>query len=287
MSLAINRPVPLALYSDLGKRSGDLLTKDFPDKAKFEFKARTPNGVVQEVSLTRGADNLLGVINPKYTFIKHGVSVGFTADTEKNTKFEVSVDQPVNGLKVTALVDSKKLNAIQLDGEYKHDFVTLNGSVDVLNQAGTEASLAGVVGYEGFSVGLQSKYGAGKVLAVNATAAYSANDYVFTLFGFFKTNTVGVSYFHRVTANATAGFDASFELDKPKTAGSKLTVGGSYQLDADTAVKGKLDTEGKLSLSYAQRLSKYARLVVATSLNINNPSSKAGQSYGFTFSLND
>jgi len=157
----------------------------------------------------------------------------------------------------------------------------------VLNNEGTEASASGVVGYDGFSVGLQSKYSRGALSAVNGTAAYTTPDYVFTLFGLFKSNRVGVSYYHRVSSLATAGFDASFDLDKAQASPSKLTVGGSYQLDLDTTVKGKLDTDGRLSLSYAQRLSKYARLVVATSLNINNPNSKSGHSYGFTFTLND
>jgi voltage-dependent anion channel protein 2 len=284
MSLAVKTP---GLYSDLGKKASDLLTKEFPDKSKFELKTKTSNGVVQELSLTKAGDNITGSINPKYTFAKHGVTVGFTADTEKHTKFEVSVDQPLPGLKLTTIVDSKKLNAIQFDAEYKHDYVALNGSVDVLNNEGTEASLAGVVGYEGFSVGLQSKYNKGALNTVNGTAAYTTLDWVFTLFGAFKTHRVGVSYYHRVTSAASAGFEASFDLDKAQASPSKLTVGGSYQLDLDTSVKGKLDTDGKLSLSYAQRLNRYARLNVATSLNINNPQSKSGHSFGFTFSLND
>lgn len=278
---------PPGLYLDINKKANDLLSKEFPDKPRFELKTKTSNGVVQDVSLTKSGDTLLGVINPKYTFVKQGVTVGFTADTEKNTKFEVSVDGLVPKLKLTTIVDSKKLNAIQFDAEYKHDYVALNGSVDVLNTEGTEALLAGVVGYEGFSVGLQSKYSRGALSAVNGTAAYTTNDYVFTLFGLFKSNKIGVSYFHKVTPFATAGFDASFDLDKQQASPSKLTVGGSYQLDVDTTIKGKLDTDGKLSLSYAQRLSKYARLIVGTSLNVNTPNSKSGHSYGFTFSLND
>ena len=277
------------------------------------------------MSLTKSGDTLLGVINPKYTFVKQGVTVGFTADTDKNTKFEVSIERLLPGFKLTTIVctphiplftrftrfitittitlttlnsltlgsncvikvDSKKLNAIQFDAEYKHDYVALNGSVDVLNNEGTEASLSGVVGYEGFSVGMQSKYSRGALSAVNGSAAYTTNDYVFTLFGLFKSNRIGVSYFHRVTPYASAGFDASFDLDKQQASPSKLTVGGSYLLDVDTTVKGKLDTDGKLSLSYAQRLSRFARLVVGTSFNINNPNTKSGHSYGFTFSLND
>lgn len=287
MSLAIRTP---GLYSDLGKKASDLLTKDFPDKSKFELKTKTSNGVVQEVTLTRSNENLVGTISPKYTFVKHGVTVGFTADTDKNTKFEVSVEEPLPGLKLTTIVDSKKLNAIQFDAEYKHEFVALNGSVDVLNNEGTEASLSGVVGYEGFSVGAQTKYHRGAISTLNGTAAYTTNDYVFNLFGIFKTGRVGVSYYHRVTPFTAAGFEASFDIEKAQNIPSKLTVGGSYQLDVDTQLKGKLDTDGKLSLSYGQRLSKYARLVVATSLNINNINnlnSKSSHQVGFTFSLND
>jgi len=282
MSLVVKTP---GLYSDLGKKASDLLTKEFPDKSKFELKTKTPNGVVQEVSLTKSGETLVGQINPKYTFAKHGVTLGFTADTDKNTKFELGVDQAVPGLKLTTIVDSKKLNAITFEGEYKHDYVALNGSVDVFNVKGTEAALSGVVGYDGFSVGLQSKFSGGALGEINGVAAYTTNDYVFNLFGHFKTQKVGVSYYHRVTANANAGFEASFEIDKAQASPSKLTVGGSYQLDVDTAVKGKLDTDGKLSLSYAQRLNRYARLIVGTSLNINNLSK--GHNYGFTFSLND
>lgn len=286
MALIVKNPP--GLYSDIGKKANDLLTKEFPDKLKAEVKTTTPNGVGLEVSMTKSGDSILGVINPKYTFVKQGVTLGFTADTDKNTKFEVSVSKLVPGLKLTTLVDSKKLNAIQFDGEYKHDYVALNASVDVLNPNRTEGSLAGVVGYEGFSVGLQSKYSGGILSAVNGTAAYTTNDYVFTLFGLFKSNKIGVSYFHRITPAASAGFDASFDLDKAQAVPSKLTVGGSYQLNVDTTVKGKLDTDGKLSLSYAQRYSRYLRGVVGTSFNINHVNTnKSGVSFGFTLSFND
>jgi len=153
-----------------------------------------------------------------------------------------------------------------------------------LNNEGTEATLAGVVGYEGFSVGLQSKVSRGMVSAVNGTAAYTSEDNVFTLYGLFKTNRIGISYFQKVHPLVLAGFDASYDLDK--TSPPKLTVGGSYQLDADTTVKGKFETDGKLSVSYAQKLNKYARLVVATAFNINT-NVKSTYSYGFTLSLND
>lgn len=54
--------------------------------------------------MTKSGDALLGVINPKYTFVRQGVTVGFTADTDKNTKFEVSVEKLLPGLKLTTIV---------------------------------------------------------------------------------------------------------------------------------------------------------------------------------------
>lgn len=146
--------------------------------------------------------------------------------------------------------------------------------------------MAGVVGYEGFSVGLQSKFLSKSGLStLNGTLAYTTTDWVATLSGQFKDHKVGLSYFHKINSAATAGFDATFDIDKPQASPSKLTVGGSYQLDADTTVKGKVDTDGKISLSYAQKLNKYARLVLGSSFNVNN--TNKGNTIGFTFVIQD
>eukprot|EP01110_Echinostelium_bisporum_P000985 TRINITY_DN12404_c0_g1_i1.p1 TRINITY_DN12404_c0_g1~~TRINITY_DN12404_c0_g1_i1.p1 ORF type:complete len:285 (-),score=185.75 TRINITY_DN12404_c0_g1_i1:32-886(-) len=277
------------LYADLGKRSSDLLTKDFPSTNKLELKTKAGDGASFEVSVTKNADDtIIGVVNPKYKFTKHNVGLGVTVDTNRALKVEATVDNVVSGLNTKVIGDTKN-NTVTVEADYKHDNITLNGSVDFFNTKGTNASAAAVVGYEGFSVGLQTKYSNNTLSAVNGIAAYSAADYVATFYGQFKTNRVGATYFQRISPRATVAAEASFDLADKSAESPKLTVGGAYDVDPLSAatVKGKFDTDGKLSISYAQRLNAYARLVIGSSFNTNNLSKTGGHNFGFTLSLND
>jgi len=286
--MALKHP---GLYGDLGKKSSDLLSKDFPDKVKLEVKTKSNNGVSFEGNITRNADHsIFGLLNPKYRHGAHGVTVGASVDTKRALKVEATLEDLVPGLKgtLTGHADSESLT---FDAEYKHEYLTLAGSVNVLSPKGNKVTASSVFGYEGFAVGLQAEYVYDKWQNVNGVASYTHPDYVGTLFARVNThnasNILGLSFHHRINSRASIATEASLDVNKSAES-PKIVVGGSYDLvDSPTTVKGKVDTEGRVSLSYAHRLNQHARLILGSSINTNNFSASGNHTFGLTLSIND
>jgi len=280
------------LYSDLGKKSSDLLSKDFPDKAKLEIKTKAENGGLSfEGNITRNTDHsFYGLLNPKYKHGGHGLTVGASVDTRRALKVEATVEDLVPGLKtsITGHADSESLT---VDAEYKHEYLTLQGAVNVLSAKGNKVTASSVFGYEGVAVGLQAEYVYDKWQNFHGVASYTHPDYVSTLFARVNThaasNILGFSLHHRFSPRTSLAAEAALDVNKSAES-PKITFGGSYDfLDSPTTVKGKVDTDGRLSLSYAHRLNKYSRLILGTAININNFSSSGNHAFGLTLSIND
>lgn len=279
------------LYGDLGKKSSDLLTKEFPDRHKLEVKTKTASGVSLDGSITRNNDgSFFGSLNPKYKLSRHGITVGTTVDTKRAVKVEATAEDLVPGLKttVTGHTDSESLT---FDAEYKHEYLTLAGSLNVLSPKGNRLTAASVVGYEGFALGLQAEYVYDKWQNINGVASYTHPDFVSTLYArvntHASTNIIGLTFHHRLNLRAAIAAEASLDVTKASES-PKIAVGGSYDfVESPTTVKGKLDTEGRVSLSYAHRLNRYARLILGTSVNTNNFSASGNHTFGLTLAIND
>lgn len=283
--MALKHP---GLYADLGKKPSDLLDKEFPTVNKLEWKGKTPlSGVNLELSATRNADgSVVGVLNPKYRFAAHGVALSATVDTNRVVKVEGSVEELLPGLKTT-VTGHGNTDSITIDAEYKHEYLTLTGSVDLLAAKGNTIKTSGVIGFDGFALGLQAEYTTDKTWTqANGILSYSRPDFVASIYSKMRANKVGGSYYQRVNDRVSVGAQVEFDVAKTEDAG-KLTVGGSYDYDPWTTVKTKFSTDGRVGFSYAARLNKNARLIIGSSFNANNLSSSGNHNFGFTLSLND
>jgi len=281
--MALKNP---GLYADLGKRASDLLTKEFPDRKRLEIKTKTSNGVTLDASITQNPDeSIVGDFKPKYSYGRQGIAFGASVDTHRNVKLDVTI-APVPETKVTVTGDATH-DTITVEAEWRNPTATLNTAIDFFNPKGTTALLAAVGAYQNLSVGVQTRYSNNLFTAVNGVAAYTGVDYIASIYGQFKGERLGATFYQRVNPRAAVGADMSISTAAKTADSARLAVGGSYELDATTTVKAKFDTEGRLSASYAQRLSVNARAIVGGSVNTNNLTRAGNHTFGFTLQLND
>lgn len=281
------------LFVDLDKKTRDFLSKDFPDKVKFDFKAKK-NGLNVELNIARSNDgSIYGSISPKYNFGAYGLSFGGQVDNKRAIKVDLTSDDALPGLKagITGHGDSE---SVTVDGEYKSPYFTLAGSVNLFSAKGNKLVGSAVIGNEGLAVGVQSEYVYDKLQTVNGTLSYSnqKHNYVSALYARVNTqsssNVLGFAYHQRFDRAAVAG-DVSLDVNKV-TDLPKITIGSSYDFPDKSepiTIKGKVDTEGRISVSYAQQLNKYARLIIGGTINTSNFSPSGNHSFGVTFSVND
>jgi len=260
------------LYVDIGKKSSDLLTKDFPDKTKLEINSRAPNGITFQVTGTRNHDgSIVGAIQPKYISSKHSSTISATIDTSRNLKIE-GTSEKYPGVKAT-VTGVTEPESIKADVEWKADRASLTAGIDAFSTKGTTLSASGVVSHEGFSLGVSGEYIFGdkqEVKKADAVVAYTLPDLQFTLFGRQKGYLYGASYFQKLSPDLSLAAELAIDSKKTDVA-PKLTVGVSNNFDQNgTQAKLKFDTEGKLSLSYSQKISQWVKFTLGTSVNVNN-----------------
>jgi len=279
-----------ALFKDLGKRFNDLVNKEFPKDVKVEVKAKTPNNVEYETSVTASEDKpFVGFFKPTYKWKDLGLELVAELDTNKNYKAEVSSsNQLVDGLKVILTTQSNKDGTFAtLGDEYKHEMASVTGSIDYGKEDGSTANTSVVFGVDKYSLGAAVTYHLNQGLKnFEGKLAYASQNFDLTLFSkskYAKENetTFGGNYFQNLNDSLTFGSEVSFDSDlKPK-----ITFATQYKLMADAVLKGNFDTTGKLNLSYGLQFNKSTKLTVASKIDTTNFSRNSTTSgFQLTFS---
>jgi len=285
-------------YKDLNKRSNDLLTKDFPSEKrenKVDWKGETASNVSFETSLTRKIDgSVLGIFTPKYRVRDWNTTLTAELKTNRDFKAEVEInDHFTPGLKSTVTGESRGEDLVGTLGfEYRHDKATLTGSVYYGQTAGSTIKASTVVGSQGFQLGTSLDYFVGSssdstLKEFNATATYGTDEFDLGFFGKVHperdSTVLGAFYFQRVNTDLSVGAEVTFDTQNLDTK-PKLTAAAQYRVDADATVKTKLDTNGRLGLSWQQKF-KSSRLTLSGTVDTNNLAKDNGSNIGFNLSL--
>jgi len=194
--------------------------------------------------------------NAKFTKLAKGVEVTLSGGVDPSSK--------------------KKGCNDKIAAEYKQDFVATSGFVDVNfgeNSTAAVVEATAVVGFEGLSVGGQLAFdvspSAQKVSDINIGAEYTRDDTTFTLQTEKKGDVIRGYLHHKIRPSYQVGFQFDYE---PRAEDVKkqrvLTAGTEYELDVDTTVKAKVDSNGVIQ--------------AAISHNLQNPSLQVAMAASFT-----
>jgi hypothetical protein len=289
------------LFKDVSKRVNDLFTKEFPgDKAenKVEWKGKSGDVALETTLIQKKDGSVSATFTPKYDVKEWGANFLVELNTAKDVKAEASFkDQLAKNLKNIITLQSKgDDNWATLGLEYKHDLASVTASVDYGKASGSTVRASANVGSSGFTLGASTEYFIGftqesDLKELHTILSYAKAEYDVAIFGRMKSendtdkNELGLNYFHNVNSTLAVGAEITFDTAN-SDAKPKLTFGTQYQLAADSVLKGKFDTTGKLGLSYGQKWNKNARVVVSSSIDTNNLGGKNASAFGFTLALN-
>jgi len=233
------------------------------------------------------------LFSPKYRLQDWNTTLTGELKTNKDYKAELAIDNHfTQGLKTTIAEESRGADLFTNVGiEYKHEFVAVTGSVEYGNTSGTtEVKSSAVVGTQGFSLGSYLNYFVGTndsaLREFNATAMYTNDDFDLGAYGKIlsdkDSNILGAFYYQRVNTDLQVGTEVSFDTQNPDTK-PKLTAGAQYRIDSDSYAKLKVDTSGKVGVSWTQKF-KTSRLTLSATTDTNNLGGKSS-SIGFGLSL--
>ncbi|KAL6640899.1 hypothetical protein ACP70R_019080 [Stipagrostis hirtigluma subsp. patula] len=247
------------LFSDIGKKAKDLLTKDYTYDQKVTLSTVTASGVVRFFETERDTCSLYQGLTS--TAVKKGGLYFLDISSvykHKNTLIDIKVDTESNisttltvleALPSTKLVTSVKLpdyNAGKLELQYFHDHASFATVVGMKPSPVVEFS--GTVGSQGVAFGAEGGYdtATGKFIKYSAGIGINKQDYHAAFILADKGNTIKVSGLYHFDEKQKASAVAELTR-KLSTNENTLTLGGLYAVDAQTTVKARLNNAGTLA----------------------------------------
>lgn len=231
------------LFSNIGKKARDLLTKDYSYDQKFAVATYSDDGLgITSTGMNKGG-LFCGDIATLYKYQKSTIDV--KVDTNSNISTTITIDEVIPGAKTVFSFKLPDDKSGKLEVQYSHEHVGLSSSigltpkpvVDFSTAIGSDVfTVGGEVGFD-TSSGLFTKYNAGiGITKPEFSAAVIFAD---------KGDTLKASYLHELNPITKTCFAADISR-KFSANQNTFTVGSSYALDPLTTMKTRLNNHGKL-----------------------------------------
>ncbi|KAL6867646.1 hypothetical protein ACP4OV_015670 [Aristida adscensionis] len=232
------------LFSDIGKKAKDLLTRDYTYDQKLTISTVSASGVgLTSTAVKKGGLYSLDVSS---VYKYKNTLVDVKVDTESNISTTLTV---LDALPSTKLVTSVKLpdyNSGKVELQYFHEHASFATAV------GTKPSpvidFSGTVGAQGVVFGAEGGFDSatGKFTKYSAAIGITKPDYHVAFILADKGDTIKASGLYHLDEKQKTS--AVAELTRRlSTNENTLTVGGLYTVDPQTVVKARLNNTGTLA----------------------------------------
>ncbi|KAF3953968.1 hypothetical protein ACB098_01G284300 [Castanea mollissima] len=232
------------LYTEIGKKTRDLLYKDYQTDHKFTITTYSPTGVAITSSGTKKGELFLADVN---TQLKNkNITTDVKVDTNSNLFTTITIDEPAPGLKTifSFRVPDQRSGRVEL--QYLHDYAAISTSVGLT--ANPVVNFSGVIGTNlvGLGTDLSFDTKTGNFTKVNTGLSFSNADLIAALTVNDKGDTLNASYYHTVNplTKTAVGAEVSHSFS---TNENTITVGTQHALDPLTTVKARVNNFGKAS----------------------------------------
>lgn len=232
------------LYSDIGKKSRDLLYRDYQGDHKFTLTTYSPTGVAITSSGLKKGDTFLADVN---TQLKNkNVTTDIKVDTNSNLFTTVTLDEPAPGLKTIISFKVPDQRSGKLELQYLHEYAGVNTSIGLT--ANPIVNFSGVVGTNVASLGTDLSFDTktGNFTKCNAGLSFSNADLIAAMTLNDKGDKLNASYYHMVNpvTNTAVGAEVSHSFSNNS---NTITLGTQHTLDPLTTVKARVNNFGTAS----------------------------------------
>ncbi|KAJ4963424.1 hypothetical protein NE237_023363 [Protea cynaroides] len=231
------------LFSDIGKKAKDLLTRDYSCDQKFTVATYSVNGLALASTAVKRGGLSTGDVATQFKY--NNALVDIKVDTESNVSTTITFAEILPSTKTIASFKLPDYNSGKLEVQYFHEHATVTSAV-ALNQSPI-IDLSATIGTPTFAFGAESGYEAksGSFTKYNAGFSVTQPDSSFSMILADKGDTLKASYVHHLDqikrSAGVADITRRFSLNE-----NTFTVGGSYAVDPQTVIKAKLNNHGKL-----------------------------------------
>ncbi|KAJ8641338.1 hypothetical protein MRB53_018032 [Persea americana] len=249
------------LFSEIGKKAKDLLTRDYSYDQKFTVSTYSGDVGVGLISTAVKKGGLsTGDIAVQYKYKNHIIDV--KVDTESNISSTLIFSEIVPSTKTIVTFKLPDYNSGKLEVQYFHEHATITSAVARKNQSPT-LDLTGTIGNSTFAIGGETSYDTSSgnftkyTAAIGVTNAESSASIILAD----KGDMLTASYVHHVDHLKSAGVA---EISRRfSTNENTFTVGASYAIDPMTVMKMRLNNYGKLGALLQHELKPKSTLTIS------------------------
>ncbi|KAL3640335.1 Voltage-dependent anion-selective channel protein 2 [Castilleja foliolosa] len=231
------------LFSDIGKKAKDLLTRDYLSDHKFSVSTYSESGVALTTSTVKKGGYSSGDVAAQYLY--KNVFVDVKVDTDSNISTILAFSDIVPSSKTIATLKYPNYESGKLELQYFNPHTSLSAAVG-LNQA-PPIDFSFTLGTPTFALGAEAGYetSSGKLTKYTAGITVTKPDSCASVILGEKGDTIKASYIHfldQLKRSAAVG-----EITRKfSTNENTFTVGGSCAIDDLTLLKVKLNNHGSL-----------------------------------------
>eukprot|EP00250_Pteridium_aquilinum_P000727 c10880_g1_i1 orf=707-1534(-) len=251
------------LFSEIGKKAKDLLTKDYLQDQKVVITTETESGLAFTSSTVKKGDLLTGDVLTQ--FKNKNVTTELKVDTNSSIYTTITVDELAPGLKTVLNVTVPDKSG-KLEIQYQHEHAGIGCIVGLTAVPVVEVNTA--FGGQGFALGGEVAFdtGSGVFTKYNAGLGLTKPDFSAALLVSDKGETLKASYLHNVNPD-TKTIVAAEILHRLPTSDTTFTVGTSYALDSLTTVKTRLNNHGKLGALLQHEFRPKSTVTISTEVD--------------------
>jgi hypothetical protein len=286
-------------FNDFGKSYNDLAKKKYDYKNSAKLTNKTSNGLTLETT---------GFLNESSVSAKAKVTQKDPAFGETELNLCTASGAFTTQAKAKKLVDGATFTVsggycppkkgssntgfyAKAAADYNQEFFAGKASLKFSDRlapasAGFDVSASGVIGFQGLSVGGQVDLDSNASLKdYNLGVQYTAGDFTGTLQTRERADIIDASWYHKVNRNQTAGVQFT---TNPFAGSKQLTFATQYELDVDTTLKAKANSNGVLSAAVEHRLQNpRLKYNVAGEFNSVGAGIPKASKFGLGFSFGD
>ncbi|XP_063940771.1 mitochondrial outer membrane protein porin of 36 kDa isoform X1 [Daucus carota subsp. sativus] len=247
------------LYSDIGKKTRDLLFRDYQTDHKFTVSTVAANGllglwsgppvaklfvVVDEAitpSATKKGELLLADVNAQWR--NNSVTTDLKLDIKSNLCTTITIDELAPGLKTILSFVAPDQKSGKVEVQYFHENAGISTSIGLA--AKPLVNFSGVAGNNTVALGTDISFdtSTGDFTKYNVGLSISTADLIASFALNNKFDTLSASYMHTVSplTNTAVGAELTHSFSSNE---NTLTIGTQHALDPLTSVKARVNNYG-------------------------------------------
>lgn len=252
------------LFADIGKKSKDLLTRDYTYDQKLTISTTSLSGVGVTTAAVKKGGLYVFDLGSQYKYKNTLVDVKVDTDSNISTTFTVSDILP--STKAIASLKFPDYNAGKVEVQYFHHHAGFS-SVVALKQTPV-VDFSATIGAQGFAFGAEAGFdtASGNFTKYNAGISMTRPDSIASVILGDKGDTLKASYVHHLDEKQKSAAVAEITR-RFSTNENTFTVGGAYALDPQTTVKARLNNSGKLGALLQHEVKPQSVLTISGELD--------------------